>query len=139
MVVGLVSSDIFYKQRLFSKVENVKRIINSNKTLTFVGIAYFAFHVIDPKQQYFVCPFRRYFGFYCPGCGITRAIESLFRFQLSNALHENLLFFFLPLAIVLPKYIKYRRHRLAYFCLLFGCVLVFTVIRNQPNSPLAPI
>jgi hypothetical protein len=43
-----------------------------------------------------LCVFKRIFGLPCPGCGLTRAILCLLRFDLKNA------FFYHPLFLVPP-------------------------------------
>ncbi len=54
------------------------------------------------------CPFSFFLGISCPGCGMTRAFLSLFRFDFAQAFYYHPLF---PLVIVLVLlYCLYRLH-----------------------------
>lgn len=47
------------------------------------------------------CFFHLVTGYYCPGCGITRMVISLFKFEFIQAFRYNpLLFLLLPLAVI---------------------------------------
>ena len=37
------------------------------------------------------CPFKKFIGYECAGCGSQRAIHYLLNFEISNAMRENLL------------------------------------------------
>lgn len=56
-----------------------------------VGAAYVA--VDDPSDGgvFLPCPFRSLTGWWCPGCGLTRATHHLFRGDVTQALRYNLL------------------------------------------------
>ena len=93
-----------------------------------------------PTFLHWACPIYKIFGIYCPGCGATRAVGELFKLNPVAALHQNALFLASPIALLGASFLKPKSiiwFRL-YLLLIFGCVLAFVVIRNLPNSPLAP-
>jgi hypothetical protein len=55
------------------------------------GAAYVA--AVDPSEGgvYPICPFRAITGWWCPGCGLTRATHHLLHGDLADALRFNLL------------------------------------------------
>lgn len=65
------------------------------------GAAYVA--VQDPAEGgvFVPCPFRTLTGWWCPGCGLTRATHHLLRGQLADAFRFNLLVVFALAAIAL--------------------------------------
>ena len=87
------------------------------------------------------CGFKKKFGLYCPGCGGSRALEELVKFDIVNSLRLNpivlLLFItliFLTVTYVLEKkkignknYPLIRRNYLVVFLVFW---LVFSIIRN---------
>lgn len=57
----------------------------------------------DPNEGgvFLPCPFRTLTGWWCPGCGLTRATHHLLRGQLAEAFRFNLLVVFVLTAIAL--------------------------------------
>ena len=88
------------------------------------------------------CLFHKLTGFYCPGCGGTRALSSLLHGDLKSSLHNNLLLIPAGLTIVLLTVKKnYIPNRYAMIAVI-AVIVVFTVLRNIPCEPftlLAPI
>jgi hypothetical protein len=96
------------------------------------------------------CPFHALTGYFCPGCGSTRALYLLVHGHLAAALGENALaMLLLPLvvyelvAILTRKFpaLSARAHPRLIWGLL-ALVLAFTLLRNLPISPfslLAPV
>lgn len=60
------------------------------------------FSAILPIMNYFniPCVFLHFFGIYCPGCGMTRALLSVLRLDFLSALYYNPLVFALPYVIL---------------------------------------
>lgn len=90
-----------------------------------------------------LCVFKGIIGLPCPGCGLTRAILSLLRFDLKNAFFYHPLFLIPPLLVLVLAFRKkslfnsiYRSN--AFWCvlaLLFIGVWVIRMIRFFPNTP----
>lgn len=43
------------------------------------------------------CPFNRFLGFICPGCGMTRALIRVLHFDIIGAFRYHMMFWSLPL------------------------------------------
>ena len=89
------------------------------------------------------CPIHAATGFYCPGCGSTRAVKAVLRGDLPLAFHDNALLMTSPLiitcAVLIEKYSQKRIWLYAFLSIVLIAVVIFTVIRNQPGSELAPL
>lgn len=93
------------------------------------------------------CPFHKFTGFYCPGCGITRLLFSLIKLDFYQAFRYNPLVFILliigiiylliksilkkfNIIIKVPNYVWY---------ILIIIVIIYGILRNIPEfSWLAP-
>ncbi len=70
------------------------------------------------------CPIKFITGISCPGCGMTRAIFSLLRFNIRDAFHYHPLFFLTPILLYLflfEAYIKSKYIKIAWA----GIIIVF--------------
>lgn len=86
------------------------------------------------------CIFHTLTGFYCPGCGLTRAASSLINLNIIDALHNNLLIIFLPFLIiyVVISIIEYLKIGIFKFIkipnnityIILFLILFFGIIRN---------
>jgi hypothetical protein len=89
------------------------------------------------------CPIHAATGFYCPGCGSTRAVKAVLNGDLPLAFHDNALLMVSPVVIasglLIEKYSQKRIWLYAFLSVVLVVVVVFTVIRNQPGSELAPL
>jgi hypothetical protein len=89
------------------------------------------------------CPIHAATGFYCPGCGGTRAVKAVLRGDLPLAFHDNALLMSSPVviacAVLIEKYSQKRIWLYAFLSIVLVAVVIFTVIRNQPGSELAPL
>jgi hypothetical protein len=108
--------------------------------LAALGTSYLAFSALGFG---FRCPIHSLTGFFCPGCGSTRAVRALLNGDLQLAIHNNTLLLAAPalmgIGFILNKYLKNRMWLYAFLSLLFIVVVSFTVMRNQPGSVLAPL
>lgn len=108
--------------------------------LAALGLSYLA---ISALGFGFRCPIHSLTGFYCPGCGSTRAVRALLNGDLPLAIHDNSLLLTAPalmgVGILLSKYSKNRMWLYVFLSLLVIAVVTFTILRNQPGSVLAPL
>ena len=96
-----------------------------------------------PKQYRLSCPIHESTGIYCPGCGSTRAIDAVFHGDMVSAWRFNPLLVLSPLLLAtawaIQRFSKSRTWAFIYFAGLMVIITIFTLLRNLPNSPLAPI
>ena len=115
------------------------RWAQTNKVLVTSGFVIFVLGNSSSLLSW-ECPIRRILGFYCPGCGATRALGDVINLDLVSAVQLNLLVFVSPIIIGLALIIQ-GRSKLGFRVFLFLTVvsiILFTVFRNLPNSPIAP-
>jgi hypothetical protein len=101
----------------------------------------------DPAKHNFypLCLFHALTGWYCPGCGGTRAAYQLLHGHLRRALHDNALFVLLLAALAIGGarlVVRKMRNQPVTFQVpakalwaLLVLVVVFTVLRNLPAFP----
>ena len=81
------------------------------------------------------CLFHQMTGFYCPGCGNTRALSALLHGQLRESLAKNVLFIpscaALLVAFLCPK-VAYNRFFAWGVAIVF---ILFFILRNLPWYP----
>lgn len=95
-----------------------------------------------------LCIFNSFTGYYCPGCGVTRAVISLFRGQLYQAFRYNsIIFIDIPIILFLEIFVKLfgknneKIKRVSNIILIILVILtiMYGVLRNIPSfSYLAP-
>ena len=89
------------------------------------------------------CPIHATTGFYCPGCGGTRAVKAVLSGDLPLAFHDNALLMASPVALacglLIEKYSQKRTWLYVYLAIVLVVVVIFTVVRNQPGSQFAPL
>ncbi|TCU77306.1 uncharacterized protein DUF2752 [Tissierella praeacuta] len=89
------------------------------------------------------CIFNRITGFYCPGCGMTRALHSILRFDFYQAFRFNSLIFIVPPIFVIYYIFEYNNYiKVAKIILILMIVIAlgFGIIRNTiAFSYLSPI
>ena len=94
------------------------------------------------------CVFYELTGFYCAGCGATRALDALVHFRISDAVGHNV-FFVIALPVVayyfLKRYIAFVFGKdvlpfptvsLKTTNVIFVIILLFMIARNIPVYPL---
>jgi hypothetical protein len=106
--------------------------------------ALLAFYFFDPASArgFWVCPFHRLTGWYCPGCGGQRALHELLRGHFAAALRLNpvAVLVFLPLAgyayaayalrvlgVIRPRPFALRNWQVI---LLLAAMIFFGILRN---------
>lgn len=84
------------------------------------------------------CPIKKLTNFYCPGCGITRMIWSIFQLDFYQAFRFNPLVFILLTCFLIIKLYEFIFHKtvilnskITYTLLII--VILFGIIRNIPG------
>ncbi len=92
--------------------------------------------VRDPHGQgsWGVCPTLAIFGIDCPGCGSLRALHDLTAGRWSESVGHNALV--VP-AVLFLTYASFRRPGTRWSLIWAVAFLLFTILRNLPDSPLA--
>lgn len=115
-----------------------------------VGATVLALNLRDPHVQnsWGVCPLYAVTGLYCPACGGLRAVNDLTHGDVLGAFLSNPLIY--PLGLVLVwlwlrwfgRVVGFRVPAIPRSPWLWGTVgvliVVWSVLRNLPGSPLAP-
>lgn len=116
--------------------------------LLIIGVA-ITYSIFDPStNKYFpTCPFNKFTGLFCPGCGSQRALHYLLVGNLQAALSSNLLLvIFLPLLLFyyLAEAINYfSPKKLVHINIvnkgwfiysITGVIIVFWIVRNVSFS-----
>lgn len=116
--------------------------------LLFVGVA-ITYAIFDPSSnKYFpTCPFYKFTGLFCPGCGSQRALHYLLVGNVEAAVNSNvLLVIFLPLLIFyyLAEAINYFSpkklvqinivNKVWFIYSIGGVIIVFWIVRNLSFS-----
>lgn len=109
-------------------------------SLTVIALAV-VYLLFWPKELRLFCPIHALTGFWCPGCGSTRAADALLRGDLDRALKNNALFLASPLFAIVGVYLERKNSKiwLVYLLALLVLVTLFTIVRNLPGSSLAPL
>lgn len=89
------------------------------------------------------CIFNKITGLYCPGCGMTRAVQSCFKFEFYQALRFNALLFIMPIGLGAYYFANHmQKPKTAKTILIIMIVLAvgYGLLRNIAHfSFLAPI
>lgn len=94
------------------------------------------------------CTFYLATGFYCPACGGTRAVISLFHGDILNALKSNAVITLcaIPAAVFIiriwlgaafnkPEYLKFGKKAIIAISVFTAALILFGIIRNIPTEP----
>ena len=102
------------------------------------------FVFFDPSHYSFFpkCPFLKWTGLFCPGCGSQRAIHDLLRFDIASALDHNILVVvFTPVILLYLSNFGFKSRRVHDFLtsntLLYSTlvlVVTYFVLRNLDIS-----
>ena len=67
-----------------------KRIIIINIIVAFLVAGFVAFTLLFKDREEMQCVFYNLTGLYCPGCGGTRAVYSMLKFNILDAIRYNI-------------------------------------------------
>ncbi len=110
------------------------------------GAAYVTAYDPADGGMFLPCPFRLLTGWWCPGCGLTRAVHHLFRGDLGQALRFNA-FVFLILAGLAAAWLSWLVAKAGRTVDRFvsiptwvsasaiAALVAFAVVRNLPGVP----
>lgn len=73
------------------------------------------------------CPFYYFFGFYCPTCGVTRALISLLIGDFQKYCNYNIFAIFLVITVILTfhiKFIKNNKVKILIYTLIISVLLL---------------
>lgn len=119
----------------------MKKILNRiNKKiyigLFLIGSGILYLKVISPALGFHIpCIFRHVTGFYCPGCGMTRASLAILEGDIYQSFRFNMLIFILLPLFILFYALEKKGKVKASKSLMFGMLtltLAFGVLRNLP-------
>ncbi|HHT98076.1 MAG TPA: DUF2752 domain-containing protein [Clostridiales bacterium] len=82
------------------------------------------------------CLFNKITGFYCPGCGMTRAVNSIFNLKFYQAFSFNALIFIMPIPLAIYYVVDYKKKpRMAKYILILMVIIAvgYGVLRNIPH------
>ena len=110
------------------------------KEATILGLIVIALSVYvyfkDPfNGPILPCIFNKITGFYCPGCGMTRAVNSCFKFNFYQALRFNALLFIMPIMLGIYYFVSYmEKPKIAKVILIIMLIIAigYGVLRNLP-------
>ena len=111
--------------------------------LMVMGLSIFVYFKDPFNGPILPCIFNKITGFYCPGCGMTRAVNSCFKFKFYQALRFNALLFIIPIGLGAYYFANHmQKPKTAKTILIIMIVLAvgYGLLRNTPQfSFLAPI
>lgn len=122
----------------------MKLILKILKYPLFWIILYLIYALVMNLFNLQSCPIKLLIGIPCPGCGMTRAILCLLKFDFKGAIKYNALFIILLLVIVVFIFRKYNIFKKLYHSKIFWitigiCILVYYALRLiyvYPNEPM---
>ncbi len=93
-------------------------------------------------NSFLPCIFHKITVFYCPGCGVTRMLISIFKLEFYQAFRYNVYLFILLIITIVYQIIKLITYKLLtkkirlnnyIYILLLMTTIAFGILRNLPN------
>ena len=124
------------------------KLVKPTAIVLAIGFTYVIIHKLTGFAIF--CPFHKFTGLYCPGCGVSRMLLHLMKLEIYEAFSSNFaLFCMLPIFAAAAiwhsyKYIRYGSARLnkaeTVICwVMAGILIVFAIVRNiYPIDILVP-
>lgn len=139
------------ERTLYGRIKSIARwaTLFGAPLMCLTGFLFIYFYnPYDPNRIRFPCLFLLFTGFYCPGCGNTRALHALVHLDITGVFKNNVLFpflFFLLGWLLVGEYFRLATGRrilllpksIRLWWILSGSaiVIVFTILRNIPFYP----
>lgn len=104
--------------------------------LILVALSIFVYFKDPSSGPILPCIFNQITGLYCPGCGMTRAVNSCFKFEFYKALRFNALIFIMPIGLTLYCFaIRTKSQKTAKLLLAIMIIiaLAYGILRNIPS------
>lgn len=101
--------------------------------LFFILVLSIFVYIKDPSNGPILpCIFNKITGFYCPGCGMTRAVNSAFHLEFKEAMGYNILIFIVPPLLIMHYFLDKRSKKHGKILLIFIIILViiYGITRN---------
>lgn len=118
---------------------NKEKIKKSIKTILLILLLTIIFLYLNKRFSFYIpCIFHKITHLYCPGCGLTRMIISIFKLNFYQAFRYNpLLFIMMPFIITyeIKNYINWIQDKpftiskKIWYTLLF-ITIIYTILRN---------
>ncbi len=77
-------------------LQNFRKTGSRRLLFLFLLVLYFTVAYAVMRQFGITCVFMEFLGVPCPGCGMTRALLALLRFDFQEAAQYNVVIFFMP-------------------------------------------
>lgn len=114
----------------------------TNLKLAIIAIlGFFLYYLLNLYTGFAIfCPFHKFTGFYCPGCGITRLLFSLIKLDFYQAFRYNPLVFILLIIGIIYLLIKFILKKFNIIIkvpnyvwyILIIIVIIYGILRNIP-------
>lgn len=121
----------------------------TNLKLAIIAIlGFLLYYLLNLYTRFAIfCPFHKFTGLYCPGCGVTRLLFSLIKLDFYQAFRYNPLVFILLIIGIIYLLIKFILKKFNIIIkvpnyvwyILIIIVIIYGILRNIPEfSWLAP-
>lgn len=119
----------------------MKRIDKSMMIFTIIILLCFILSLFGIRIT-IPCVFHKITGLYCPGCGVTRMLISIFKLEFYQAFRYNPYLFILLIITIAYQIIKLITYKLltkkiklnrCIYIMLLITTIAFGILRNLPN------
>jgi len=127
---------------MFNSIRNKRTGLKLNKDLIILMTIFGAVGLVKVFGINIPCIFYKLTGLYCPGCGITRSLLALIKFDLYQAFRYNIIIYIITPVMVVQEIIRHRENKKLADLIIWACLILcaaFMILRNiQMFEFLAP-
>jgi len=127
---------------MFNSIRNKRTGLKLNKDLIILMTIFGAVGLVKVFGINIPCIFYKLTGLYCPGCGITRSLLALMKFDLYQAFRYNIIIYIITPVMVVQEIIRHRENKKLADLIIWACLILcaaFMILRNiQMFEFLAP-